>query len=67
MLEVSQYLVSNYITEVVTKLAWYRHKSRHIETHIVRSPDFQQRSKKHTLKKRQPLQQIVLGKLDILV
>jgi hypothetical protein len=38
--------------------------SRNKSTHLQPS-DFSQRSPKHTLEKKQPLQQMVLGKLDI--
>ena len=41
----------------------HRDKSTHLWTHLIKDKDLSQRRQEYTLKKRQSLQQVVLGKL----
>jgi hypothetical protein len=61
-----------YYRPIVTKAAWYWHKSD-TSTNKIEDPEINPpyslmiltKEPKHTLKNKQPLQQMVLGKLDI--
>jgi hypothetical protein len=73
MLEVSQYPTSNYIyyRAITIKTVWYWHKNRLEDQWIkIEDPDinpfiYSQLNFNKGAQKTQPLQQILLGKLDI--